>query len=128
MLNIIIGVFIVFHGLVHGLYFGQSARLFELRPGMLWPDGSWAFSKIFGDKIAKILASISFILADCGFMVGGIFFITNQTSWRFIVMVSAIFSSIMYLLFWDGKLKKLDDKGGFGILINIAILAGLIVF
>lgn len=118
----------MFHGLVHGLYFGQSARLFQLRPGMLWPDGSWVFSKILGDKIVRILASISFILADFGFMVGGVFFITNKTSWRPIVMVSAIFSSIMYILFWDGKLKKLDDKGGFGILINSAILVGLVVF
>jgi hypothetical protein len=128
MLDIFIGLFIVFHGLVHGLYFGQSAKLFELRPGMLWPDGSWAFSKILGDKIVRILACISFILADFGFLVGGVFFITNLTIWQPIVMVSAIFSSMIYLLFWDGKMKKLGDKGGFGILINIAILAGLIVF
>jgi hypothetical protein len=63
-----------------------------------------------------------------GFLVGGVFFITNLTIWQPIVMVSAIFSSMIYLLFWDGKMKKLGDKGGFGILINIAILAGLIVF
>jgi hypothetical protein len=29
---IIFGVFIVLHGLIHLLYFGQSRRLFELQP------------------------------------------------------------------------------------------------
>ena len=40
MLNIVIGVFIILHGLVHMLYFGQSRKFFELQPGMTWPDGS----------------------------------------------------------------------------------------
>jgi len=128
MLDIIIGLFMVLHGLVHLLYFGQSARLFELRPGMLWPDGSWAFSKVFGEKAVRSLACILFILGALGFVVGGIIIFANQRYWRPVVMVSSIFSSILYIVFWDGKLKKLDDKGGFGVLINIAILAGLIVF
>jgi len=128
MLDIIIGLFMVLHGLVHLLYFGQSARLFELRPGMLWPDGSWAFSKVFGEKAVRSLAYILFILGALGFVVGGIIIFANQRYWRPVVMVSSIFSSILYIVFWDGKLKKLDDKGGFGVLINIAILAGLIVF
>ncbi len=37
MLRFIAGAFIVLHGLVHLLYAGQSRRLFELRPGMVWP-------------------------------------------------------------------------------------------
>jgi hypothetical protein len=35
MSRIIFGVFIVLHGLVHLLYFGQSARYFELQPEMV---------------------------------------------------------------------------------------------
>jgi len=37
MLTIILGIFCILHGLVHLLYAGQSRRLFELRPGMVWP-------------------------------------------------------------------------------------------
>ena len=40
MLGFIFGVFIVVHVLIHLFYFGQSRRLFELQPGMVWPDGS----------------------------------------------------------------------------------------
>ena len=71
-MNIISGVFFLLHGLVHLLYFGQSARLFELQPGMVWPDGSWTFRRHFGDEATRVLASTLCILAAIGFVVGGI--------------------------------------------------------
>jgi hypothetical protein len=39
MLRLAFSVFIVLHGLVYLLYFGQSRKFFELQPGLLWPDG-----------------------------------------------------------------------------------------
>lgn len=45
-MNIFMGIFLILHALVHLLYAGQSRRFFELRPGMTWPDGSWAFSNL----------------------------------------------------------------------------------
>ncbi|MBE0524522.1 MAG: hypothetical protein IBX40_09365 [Methanosarcinales archaeon] len=32
-----------------------------------------------------------------------------------------------FIIFWDGELQKLADKGGIGILINIAILVALLI-
>ena len=55
MLRFIIGVSIVLLGLVHLLYFAQSRGLFELRPEMVWPEGSWAFSKLLGDEARDLL-------------------------------------------------------------------------
>ena len=72
MWQIVTGIFLVLHGLVHLLYLGQSARLFELRPGMVWPDGSWAFSGLLGDEPSRIIASVSCVLAAIGFVAGGI--------------------------------------------------------
>lgn len=79
MQTIITGIFLVLHGLVHLLYFGQSRRLFELRPKMVWPDGSWAFSKLVGDtrsspvdETTRLLASVALVLAAIGFMAGGL--------------------------------------------------------
>jgi hypothetical protein len=34
----------------------------------------------------------------------------------------AAFSGVIFILFWDGKLQKLDAKGGIALLINTAIL------
>ena len=115
MLNVFIGLFMVLHGLVHGLYSGQSVRLFELRPGMGWPDGSWAFSKIFSEKAVRALASILFIIAGLGFVTGGIFIFIKQPFWRPVVMSSSLFSSILFILFWDGKIKKLAELKMYGL-------------
>lgn len=125
--RIFFGVFIILHGLVFLLYFGQNRRLFELRPGMVWPDGSWAFSKLLGDSAVRKLASIALILAATGFVTAGLAILLSSTWWRAAVVGTAVFSSLIIILFWDGKLHKLDDQGGIGLLINIAILIAAFV-
>jgi hypothetical protein len=127
LLRFIIGVFIVLHGLVHLLYFGQSRRFFELQPRMVWPDGSWAFSKLLGDEATRLLASISCVLAAIGFVAGSTGILVGQAWWRPVVVGSAAFSAVIFILFWDGKMRKLDDKGGIGLLINIAILVAVLI-
>lgn len=76
----------------------------------------------------RALASPLFLLAGLGFIAGGIFALTGQAIWRPVVMVSCLYSSLIYILFWDGKFSKLHDKGGIGILINIGIIVALVVF
>ena len=128
MLRFMFGVFIVLHGFVHLLYFGQSQRIFELRPNMTWPDGSWAFSKLIGDKFTRVLASFTYFLVAIAFVAGGIGVLFGQVWGRSLILGSAVFSSTIIILFWDGKKQKLDDKGGVGLLINIAILATSLIF
>ena len=128
MIRVIAGIFLVLHGLVHLLYFGQSARLFELQPGLTWPDGSWAFSKLFGVSSTRVLASACLILAAAGFVIGAIGIFFGQSWWRTAVIVSAVFSVIVYVLFWNGRWQRLDAQGGVGILIEIAILAAILIF
>ena len=128
MIRILFGIFIVLHGLVHMLYFGQSGRYFELQPGMVWPDGSWAFSRLLGEMTARSLASTFLVLTAVGFVIGGVGIFARQAWWRPAVVVTAIFSSVIYFLFWDGGWGHLDNKGGIGILINLAILVALLIF
>lgn len=127
MLRFIVGVFFVLHGLVHSLYFGQSWRLFELQPGLVWPDGSWAFSKLLGDETTRLLASTSCVLAAVGFVAGGAGIIAGQAWWRFPVVGSAAFFAVMLILLWDGQMQRLDDKGAVGVLINVAILVAVLI-
>lgn len=122
MSRIIFAVFIVLHGLVHLLYFGQSARYFELKPGMVWPDGSWAFSRLFGDEAGRTLASIALITAATGLGVSGIGLLLSHAWWQPMIVVATAFSSVVYFLFWNGKTQNLDGQGIVGVLINIAIL------
>lgn len=128
MIKILFGIFIVLHGIVHLLYFGQSARYFELQPGMVWPDGSLVFSKHLGVVANRTLASICLVLAAIGFVASGVGILTGQPWWRPMLMGSTVFSSVIFILFWDGVLQSLDDKGGVGLLINLGILAALLIF
>jgi len=128
MIRIIFGVFIVLHGLVHLLYFGQSARYFELQPGMVWPDGAWAFSRLLGDETIRILASIFMVLAAIGFVAGGAGILVRQAWWRPVVLGSATFSAVIVVLFWDGTMQKLNDQGAIALLINLAILVAVLVW
>jgi hypothetical protein len=123
----ITGVFFVLHGLVHLLYFGQSARYFELKPGMVWPDGSWTFSRLLGNEAARNLASISLLLAAIGLVVGGIGIFMDQVWWRPVVVGVAAFSSVVYILFWNGRMQNLDGQGVVGLLINVAILLAVLI-
>jgi hypothetical protein len=125
LLQFIVGVFSVLHGLVHLLYFGQSTRRFELRPGMVWPNGSWAFSRLLGDATTRALASLSLVLIAIAFVAGGIGIFLSQAWWRPVVVVAAAFSAVLIGLLWDGRVQQLDDKGGVGLLIDLAILAAL---
>lgn len=127
LLQFVFGVFIVLHGLVHLLYFGQSARRFELRPGMTWPDGAWAFSRLLGAHSTRKLASLACLVAAIGFVAGGAGLLINQVWWRPLVVAAAAFSSLVFILFWDGKLRKLDEQGGVGIFINSALLLAALV-
>jgi hypothetical protein len=128
MIKIIFSAFFVLHGLVHLLYFGQSARFFELKPGMIWPDGSWAFSRLIGNAVTRNVAGILLIVATIGFCIGGAGLFLKQAWWRTAVIASVIFSSVIYMLLWDGGFQNLDNKGAIGILINAAILVALTVF
>jgi len=128
MIRVIAGAFLVLHGLVHLLYLGQSARRFELQPGMVWPDNSWVFSKLLGEGGTRTLAGIFCVLAAAGFVIGGAGIFFSQSWWRTAVIASAVFSGILYLLFWDGRLQQLPNKGAVGILIDVAILVAILVF
>ncbi len=127
-MRFIFGIFLVLHGLVHLLYFGQSARFFELKPGMVWPDGSWAFSKLLGNEAARNLASVLLIVAAIALIAGAAGILVNQAWWRPIVVGVAAFSALVYLLFWNGSVKNLDGQGLVGILIDIAVLVAVLLF
>jgi hypothetical protein len=127
MPRILLGVFLILHGLVHLLYAGQSQRVFELQPGMVWPDSSWAFSRLARIEGTRILTSILLVLGTLVFVAGGAGLLLKQNWWHPVVLAAAAFSSLIYILAWDGTFQSLANKGGIGILINAAIVAAVLI-
>lgn len=121
-MNILTGIFLLLHGLVHLWYFTLSQRLVKFQPEMGWTGESWLLSNILSDSTIRSLASVLFTLAAAAFLVSGIgvFF---RTEWvRSVLVGSAVFSSAILILYWDGGMQMLVQKGLIGLLINIAIL------
>lgn len=123
----ILGVFFVLHGLVHLLYFGQSRGLFELQPGLAWPEGSWALSSMVGEKALGSLASILCLVAALGFVAAGTALMLSQGWWRPTVLGAAVISSLLFVVLWDGSMQRLADHGGIAVLIGLAILVAVLL-
>jgi hypothetical protein len=127
MARIIFGVFIMLHGLVHLLYFGQSRRLFELQPGMQWPDASWIFSKLNAGALARDMASLVLVLIAAGLVAGGIGVLARQAWSRGVVIAALALSTLLYLAMWDGTGQHLDQQGGIALVIAAAIALDLLL-
>jgi hypothetical protein len=120
-MKVFIGIFIILHGLVHLFYFAHSKRIFELRPGMEWPDNSLALSKFMGIKTIRDFTSLICSLVAVAFVISGIAYLA-KAAWAInLAIISVFFSSLLFILLWDGRFKKLDNQGAIAILINISI-------
>lgn len=128
IVRILAGIFLILHGAVHVLYFAQSARLFELQPGMTWPDSAWAFTRMLGSDVTRQLANILLLLAALTFVVSGASTLMKADWWRIAVVAAAVFSTAVYILLWDGRFENLANNGWVGILINLGILAFVYLF
>ncbi|HSJ55813.1 MAG TPA: hypothetical protein VLC95_01435 [Anaerolineae bacterium] len=128
MLKFVVAAFFILHGLVHLLYCGQCLRLYELQPGMVWPDGSWVFSRLLGDERARLVAVVALVLAASGFVVAGVGLAARQAWWQPVVVAAVLLSAVLFVLFWDGNWQHLDEKGAFALLINGAVFAAVALF
>jgi hypothetical protein len=94
---------------------------------MIWPDGSWAFSSLLGNETTRNLASISLVLVAIGLIVGGTGILINQAWWRPVIVSAVGFSSVVFILLWNGRMQNLDGQGVVGIIINMAILLAVLI-
>jgi hypothetical protein len=127
MLRIFIGIFMLLHGLVHLWYFVMSRGLVELKPEMGWSGKSWLFTNFIGNSATNALASALYLLVTIGFVAGSIGIFGQQEWWRLLVIGSAALSTVTILLFWDGQMQLLVEKGLLGLVINLIILFALLV-
>ncbi|MCL7454159.1 MAG: hypothetical protein M8467_14040 [Anaerolineae bacterium] len=121
-----LGIFMVLHGLVHLWYLTLSQGLVEFEAEMGWTGRSWLFSAFLGDAAMRWLATALFAVATMGFVAGGLGLVAQQEWWEPVTIVTAAISVVTILLFWDGGMQMLVQKGLIGFLIDIAILLVLV--
>ncbi|HLE04150.1 MAG TPA: hypothetical protein VI729_06005 [Anaerolineales bacterium] len=126
--KILVSVFLALHGLVHLLYFAQSARIFELKPGMTWPAGSWALSRVLGDNATRTLASTFCVLVAAGFLMGAVGLLSSQSWWQRPVVASSGVSAVLFILCWNGQLQNIDGQGAVGLFLDALLLISILIF
>jgi hypothetical protein len=94
---------------------------------MLRSNCSWSFSKLLSDLATRLLVAIWLALVTFRFVTSGLGLFLQSRWWRQVAAAAAGFSSIIFLLSWDGKLQALDDKGGIGLLINLVVLGVVVI-
>ncbi|HEU0296143.1 MAG TPA: hypothetical protein VFR47_25635 [Anaerolineales bacterium] len=127
MLRFLMGLFVILHGLVHLWYFTLSRGLVEFKPEMGWTGRSWLFTNLLGDSTTRALASVLYTLATVGLVVSGAGIFLRADWWRTVLVGSAIFSSAIILLLWDGGMQWIVQKGLIGFLISVVILIALLL-
>lgn len=119
-------LFMALHGLVYLLYFGQALGLFELEAGLGWPQGSWALSRLGVEGSAGTLVAVGCALAAAGFLAAAAAAWFRASWWPAVGIAVAAFSSLLFLLAWNGRPHNLDGQGGIGLLINAVLVAAVV--
>lgn len=127
-MNILSGIFIVLHGMVHFWYVTLSQGWVEFEADMGWTGQSWLFSGLLNSGVTRTIATITYSAAALLLVVGGVGLMAKADWARPLLLVSAAASGVIIAAFWDGSLKMIVQKGGLGLLINLGIIGALTIF
>lgn len=125
MLRILSAIFIVLHGLVHMWYVALSQGWVEFEPEMGWTSESWLLSRFLSESATRSLAGVLFTLGTIAFVVSGVGILARAGWWRSALLGSAIYSTAMVLLYWDGVLEMIVEKGLIALLINAGVIVAV---
>jgi hypothetical protein len=126
-MSAIAGIFLILHGLVHLWYLTLSQGWVEFQPDMGWTGHSWLLSNFLADRVARSLASVLYVLAAVALVVSGVGVLAHAEWVKPLLVISAIFSAVVILVFWDGNTDMIVQKGLLGFIINLVILGAAIL-
>jgi hypothetical protein len=127
MVRFLAGLVILLHGLVH-LWFAALARgLVAFKPKMGWSGKSWLVTGMIGDSATRSIAAVMLVIVTAGLSVGGVAFAAHQSWSRPLLLISAGLSAATLLLFWDGSMQLIVQKGLIGLTLDLAIIIGLLL-
>lgn len=127
MIEKIAGLFIIAHGLVHLWYVTLSMKLVAFKPEMGWNGKSWLLTNALGDSMTRSIASVLLIISALGLSVGGVAFLAHAKWAHSVLMIFGIISALTLIIFWDGRMDMIVQKGLIGLLISIAMVVAVIL-
>lgn len=104
IVDIIIGVVIGAHGLVH-LMFEFYIQDTENNKNVGWSGESQLLSKFIDESLVKIVGRIFWGLVIIGFVVAGLGYLEVPILidwWKQMIIFSSVLSLVSFVLFWNG--------------------------
>jgi hypothetical protein len=126
-MRVVFAIFLAAHGLVHLLYVGQSLRLFEIQPGLAWPDGAWAFGWLPAPALRMVATAVLAIIG-VAFVLSGGALAFKASWWQPVALGAAGVSTLTLFLLWNGRFQRLDAQGLIAVLLNAAIFVLVLGF
>ena len=122
-----IALFLALHGLVHGWYVVLSRGWVEVEDAMGWNGESWLLTGVLPDGVILNLASVLYVVVAGGFVLGAVGYVLDS-DWATSVLVgSAVLSTVVLVVMWDGRFDLLVEKGVLGVFINAFVIVWLLV-
>ena len=115
MWQIVIGVFLIAHGLVHWVYAAPQPNAPGAEPWSFLTQ-RWLVTKAGFDQAMALKLGIALILlVTIGFAASGIGLLTSQEWWRIMAIASSAISLLLLALFWHNWMIA-------GPILNIGII------
>jgi hypothetical protein len=99
MLNLVLAVVVLAHGVGHLLFFVPAVGLAS------WADQtghSWLLTAAIGDASARTIAAFVWAVATILFVGGVAGYWMSQEWWRAVTIAAAVVSLVGIVVFWDG--------------------------
>jgi hypothetical protein len=122
MVNFLINIVLMLHGLVHVWYIVLAQGWVEFQTEMGWTGSSWLLSSRVTENTLSWIVTLGYGIAAAGFVIGGVGNLTQQVWSQSVLIFSAVFSSLLLVIFWDGNFSLLVEKGLLGLIINLALI------
>ena len=123
----LVGFLLAAHGWVHVVYVASSQGWLGPGEGRGWNGRSWLLSGVLDEGSILDAASVFFLLVAIGFAAGALGYVLSLDWWMPILAGSAILSTILYIVMWDGEGSGLFEKGGLGVVVDVVVLVWLFV-
>jgi len=114
--RLLIGGFLVAHGLIHRLYFTAPPPNTDMEKWAFHPDRSWLLGRLgIGPAALRQICLVLSTITIAVFVLAGISLIIGADWWRALTAAAAAGGLVLLILFWHPWLL-------FGIALNAAIL------
>lgn len=122
-----LGFVLALHGLVHAWYVVLSRDWVEYEEAMGWNGESWLLTRALPQELVLDVASVLYVVVAVGFVVGGLGYALTQEWATPVLVASAVLSTVLIVLMWDGRFDQLTEKGAIGVLVNAVVLGWMLV-